>query len=132
MQSHLVPAQYFRDPEDLESYLENSNFLADINNEREVKNVTYKKNIEKLERFAMYMFANDTTVVPKETAVFQEVNTTSGHVTMLQDRLMYKEDWLGLRALDEGKKLHIEAVEGEHMQLSDEILTKVFKKYFGN
>ena len=132
VQSHLVPAQYFRDPEDLESYLENSNFLADINNEREVKNATYKRNIERLENFAMYMFANDTTVVPKETAFFQEVNTTSGEVTRLEDRLMYKEDWLGLRTLNEGKKLHIEAVEGEHMHLSDEILTKVFKNYFGN
>jgi len=132
VQSHLVPAQYFRDPEDLESYLENSNFLADINNEREVKNATYKRNIEKLESFALYMFANDTTVVPKETAFFQEVNTTSGEVTRLEDRSIYKEDWLGLRTLNEGKKLHIEAVEGEHMHLSDEILTKVFKKYFGN
>lgn len=132
MQSHLVPAQYFRDPEDLESYLENSNFLADINNEREVKNATYKRNIEKLESFAMYMFANDTTVVPKETAFFQEVNTTSGEVTRLEDRSIYKEDWLGLRILDDDKKLHIEAIEGEHMQLSDEILTKVFETYFSN
>jgi len=97
-----------------------------------VKNATYKRNIEKLENFAMYMFANDTTVVPKETAFFQEVNTTSGELTRLEDRLMYKEDWLGLRTLNDDEKLHIEAVEGEHMHLSDEILTTVFKTYFGN
>ena len=37
-QSFFVPAQYFRDPEDYQSYLDGSGFLADINNEREHKN----------------------------------------------------------------------------------------------
>ena len=131
VQSHLVPAQYFRDPEDVDSYLENSNFLADINNEREKKNTTYKKNIKKLENFVMYMFANDTVAVPKESAFFHEVNTTSGEVTKLQERQLYKEDWLGLKTLNEAGKLHFGTVDGQHMQLTDDILTKVFKGYFG-
>lgn len=130
VQSHLVPAQYFRDPEDVDSYLKNNNFLADINNEREVKNATYKENIEKLDNFAMYMFANDTVVVPKESAFFHEVNTTSGEVTKLQDRPMYKKDWLGLKTLDDARKLHSVQINGEHMHLSDQILTDVFKRYF--
>ena len=127
----MVPAQYFRDPEDVDSYLENSNFLADINNEREKKNTTYKKNIKKLENFVMYMFANDTVAVPKESAFFHEVNTTSGEVTKLQERQLYKEDWLGLKTLNEAGKLHFGTVDGQHMQLTDDILTKVFKGYFG-
>lgn len=127
-----MPAQYFRDPEDLDSYLENSNFLADINNDRTVKNATYKKNMEKLDNFVMYMFGNDTTVVPKESAFFHEVNTTTGEVTKLQDRPIYKEDWLGLKTLDEAKKLHIKTIDGPHMQLTDEVLEDVFKKYFKN
>ena len=131
VQSHLVPAQYFRDPEDVDSYLENSNFLADINNEREKKNTTYKKNIKKLENFVMYMFANDTVAVPKESAFFHEVNTTSGEVTKLQERQLYKEDWLGLKTLNEAGKLHFGTVDGQHMQLTDDILAKVFKGYFG-
>lgn len=129
VQSHLVPAQYFRDPEDLDSYLTYSNFLVDVNNEREIKNSTYKKNIEALENFAMYMFANDTTVVPKETAFFHEVNTTSGKVIKLQERQLYKEDWLGLKSLDEANKLHLNTIPGEHMQLAEDVLTEVFEKY---
>lgn len=131
VQSRLVPAQYFRDPEDLESYLENSNFLADVNNEREVKNATYKENMKKLDRFAMYIFKDDKTVVPKESAYFSEVNTTSEKVTGLRDRKMYVEDWIGLRWLDEEKKLEFREVDGEHMQLTEEVLVDAFQRYFG-
>ena len=129
-QSRLVPAQYYRDPEDLDKYLEHSNFLADINNERKVKNDTYKENLMKLRRFAMFMFANDTTVVPKESAYFSEVNTTSEAVTKLQERDIYREDWIGLRFLDEERRLDFRIAEGGHMQLSDQILTDAFNKYF--
>lgn len=129
-QSSLVPAQYFRDPADLDSYLENSNFLADVNNERELKNATYKRNLQRLDRFAMYIFADDKTVVPKESAWFSEVNTTTGEVTKLQDRQLYKDDWIGLRALDEEKRLDFRVTDGGHMQLSEEILVDAFKTYF--
>ena len=129
-QSKLVPAQYYRDPEDLDNYLEYSNFLADINNERKVKNHTYKENMMKLGRFAMFMFADDRTVVPKESAFFSEVNTTSEAVTKLQDRDIYQEDWIGLRFLDEKKRLDFRTAEGGHMQLSDNILIDTFNQYF--
>ena len=129
-QSKLVPAQYFRDPADLDSYLEYSNFLADVNNERGLKNALYKRNLRRLDRFAMYLFANDTTMVPKESAWFSEVNTTTGEVTKLQDRQLYKDDWLGLRALDQEKRLDFHVVDGKHMQLSEEVLVDAFKKYF--
>ena len=130
MQSKLVPAQYFRNPEDLENYLEYSNFLADLNNERKVKNSTYKKNMKKLERFVMYVFEDDETVVPKESGWFSEVNTTTEKVTKLQDTKMYKEDWIGLRWLDERERLDFRTIEGGHMQLSDEVLVDAFKRYF--
>ena len=129
MQSRLVPAQYFRDPADLDNYLEHSNFLADINNEREVKNQTYKENLKKLENFVMYLFDEDVTVVPKETGWFAEVN--DGEVTSLKERAIYKEDWLGLKELDEAGKLKFETIKGPHMALSDEVLNTTFEKYLG-
>ena len=130
MQNKLVPAQYFRNPDDLENYLEYSNFLADLNNERMVKNNTYKENIKKLERFVMYVFEEDETVVPKESGFFSEVNATTQKVTKLQDRKMYTEDWLGLRSLDENDRLEFKTIEGGHMQLSDKVLVDTFKNYF--
>ncbi|KFZ06556.1 hypothetical protein V501_07308 [Pseudogymnoascus sp. VKM F-4519 (FW-2642)] len=128
-QSRLVPAQYFRDPEDMENYLANSNFLADINNEREVKNEGYAANLRKLENFVMYMFDEDVTVVPKESAWFAEVNGTE--VTPLKERSIYTENWLGLKELDEAGKLKFLTVEGGHMRLNDEVLNRTFGNFFG-
>lgn len=130
MQTRLVPAQYFRKEEELEKYLESSNFLADLNNERKIKNATYRENMMKLEKFAMFMFEDDTAVIPKESAFFSEVNATTGAVTKLQDRSIYKEDWLGLKVLDEQKKLDFLITEGDHMQLGDKLLKDTCKKYF--
>lgn len=130
-QSRVVPAQYFRDPEDLESYLEHSNFLADINNERDVKNPDYKARLASLNKFVMYMFENDETVYPKESAWFAEFNKTTHNVTELRDRQIYKEDWIGLRELDKRGKLEFRTVSGAHMKLTEEDVVQVFKDYFG-
>ena len=129
-QSRLVPAQYFRDAEQIDTYLENSNFLADVNNERQIKNSTYKENMKSLERFVMYVFSEDTTVVPPESGWFSEVNATTGEETKLKDRTLYKEDWLGLRWLDEENRLDFRVADGGHMRLTDEILIEVFERYF--
>jgi palmitoyl-protein thioesterase len=129
IQSRLVPAQYFRDPLDIENYLEHSNFLADINNERILKNRTYKENLVKLENFVMYIFEDDETVVPMESGWFTEVNGTM--VVELRDRDMYLEDWLGLKELDERGALKFKTTAGGHMSLSEELLSDVFEKYLG-
>lgn len=132
VQNKVVPAQYFRDPEDLGSYLERSAFLADINNERDgERNVTYKENLAGLERFVMLMFEEDLTVVPKESAWFAEVNRTTGEITLLENRDIYKEDWIGLKSLGEKGKLEYLTIPGRHMELSDEGLKVLFKIYLG-
>jgi palmitoyl-protein thioesterase len=136
VQSRLVPAQYYRDldPETglaSDEYLEHSNLLADLNNERAVKNKTYADNIAKLEKFVMFEFADDTTVIPKESEWFAEVNETSVKVTPLKDRPIYKQDWIGLKKLDEKGGLVFKTAPGGHMQLSEEVLTATFKEYFG-
>ncbi|KAI0132795.1 Alpha/Beta hydrolase protein [Xylariales sp. AK1849] len=129
VQSHLVPAQYFRDPADLDTYIEASNFLADINNERVLKNKTYAENIAKLENLVMYMFEDDTTVIPKETAWFEEVNGTE-HIP-LRAREIYTEDWIGLRELDRKGGLKFRTTPGDHMQIDDKVLEDTFKEFFG-
>lgn len=136
VQGRLVPAQYYRttDPETggpTEEYLDNSNFLADANNERDVKNKTYAEQIAKLENFVMYMFENDTTVIPKETSWFAEVDTESGNVTDVRQRTLYKADWLGLQKLDKKGGLVFKTTPGQHMRLSDEVLLDAFRTYYG-
>ncbi|KAK0636796.1 Alpha/Beta hydrolase protein [Bombardia bombarda] len=128
-QSRLVPAQYYRDPAQYDKYLEYSNFLADINNERAFKKEKYKENIVKLENLVLYMFEDDTTVVPKETAWFEEVNGTE--VTPLRARKMYSEDWIGLRELDRKGGLQFRTAPGEHMRLEEKLLNETFAEFFG-
>ena len=52
-QKLLTFAAYWRSPLNYSSYLENNEFLADINNERETKNATYKANFESLNTLAL-------------------------------------------------------------------------------
>ncbi|KAM3423333.1 hypothetical protein BST61_g770 [Cercospora zeina] len=119
------------DAEPVEGYLAHSNFLADVNNEREVKNEVYKERLAGLERLVMVLFEEDTTVIPKESGWFAEVNGTTGEVTPLRERRIYKEDWIGLKKLDEKNGLVFETTKGDHMQLDDEVLARTFNKYFG-
>lgn len=95
-----------------------------------MKNETYKKNLASLNKFAMFMFEEDTVAVPKESSLFSEVNATTGEVTPLQDRPIYKEDWLGLKQLDEQGKLDFNTVPGQHMHLSKKVLRRAFEEYF--
>ncbi|CCF32968.1 palmitoyl protein thioesterase [Colletotrichum higginsianum] len=131
VQNRLVPAQYYRDPkpDQYEKYLESSNFLADINNERELKNVRYKKNIASLANFVMVMFEDDTTVIPKETAWFEEVNGTES--LPLRARPIYQEDWIGLRELDRKGGLRFRQIPGDHMELTQKNLNKTIQEFFG-
>ena len=131
VQSRLVPAQYYRDPENYAAYLDGSNFLADINNERKDKNTTYADNVAALSNLVMYTFEDDKTVVPRETSWFAEVNGTDPGITPLRERQLYKEDWLGLRRLDEKGGLRFRSITGEHMQISDEALNETMTDFFG-
>lgn len=136
VQSRVVPAEYYREVNKTTGlpsaeYLEHSHFLADVNNERAEKKSEYAKRLAKLEKFVMFVFEDDKTVVPKESGWFAEVNETSGVVTDLRERAIYKEDWIGLKALDEKGGLVFESVEGEHMELNRKDLERTFKKYFG-
>ncbi|KAF9914801.1 hypothetical protein BX616_007538, partial [Lobosporangium transversale] len=56
------------DPHNLQTYLERNIFLPDINNELESKNATYKNKLTSINKLVMFMFLQDITVKPKETA----------------------------------------------------------------
>ncbi|KAK1077144.1 hypothetical protein LTR33_008334 [Friedmanniomyces endolithicus] len=136
VQGRVVPAQYYRTVNEStgaasEGYLEGSGFLADVNNERVLKDASYVDKIAALERFVMWVFEEDKTVIPKESGWFAEVNGTDGVVTGLRDREMYKEDWLGLKRLDEKGGLVLKSTPGGHMDLNEEILAEAFGEYFG-
>lgn len=101
LQKHVVQAQYFKDPFQIKTYLEKNIFLPDINNEGPSMNSLYAENIKSLDSFIMYMFEDDGIVVPRESSHFGVYDASVEKVVPLRDQQIYKEDWIGLKALDE-------------------------------
>jgi palmitoyl-protein thioesterase len=65
----IVQAQYYKSHQVLEQYLRVNRFLTDINNELDMVTESYRQNLSSLVMFVMFMFENDTVVVPKESSV---------------------------------------------------------------
>uniref|UniRef100_A0A915PND1 Palmitoyl-protein thioesterase 1 n=1 Tax=Setaria digitata TaxID=48799 RepID=A0A915PND1_9BILA len=106
VQNTIVQAQYWHDPLDEAAYRQNSIFLADINNERNL-NETYKANLLKLENLVLVKYLNDTMVVPKESA-----------------------DRIGLRQLFENERLHFLAFDGQHLQMDEsKFVSQIINKF---
>ncbi|OBZ68161.1 Palmitoyl-protein thioesterase 1 [Grifola frondosa] len=132
-------AQYFRDPSQLEFYLESNRFLTSINNEIPASaNSTYMQNLASLNKLVLVLFSADKTVVPKESSWFGSyavANDTEARddKTIVPMRLqpLYTEDWIGLRTLDERGDVLLETCEGEHMQLSSECWQPLVKRFVG-
>ncbi|KFH69155.1 hypothetical protein MVEG_05956 [Podila verticillata NRRL 6337] len=122
VRDHIIQAQYYKDPRNLQTYLERNIFLPDINNELDTKNVTYIKHLTSLNALVMFMFSDDITVKPKETAWFG-FQDEDGEVIDLIDQDLYKEDWLGLKKMDHEGRLIFDVLEGEHMRFSLEDFT---------
>ncbi|WZN64525.1 palmitoyl protein thioesterase [Chloropicon roscoffensis] len=123
LQRRVVQAQYFKDPRKMDEYLQKNVFLPDINNEKAL-NEDYKRNLARLDLLMLLMWKNDTTVVPRESSLFGVLNATSGVIVPLREQPLYKEDRLGLRALDERGALIMDVMEGEHMELNWEFFNE--------
>ncbi|XP_061597086.1 palmitoyl-protein thioesterase 1 [Cololabis saira] len=118
VQKHLVQAQYWHDPLHEDLYQQHSLFLADINQERGI-NETYRKNLQQLEKFVMVKFLNDTMVDPVASEWFGFLKAGQAKETeTLQESQLYKQDRLGLAAMDAAGKLVFLATEGDHLQFS--------------
>lgn len=123
IQKRLVQAQYWHDPLNDDLYKKHSLFLADINQERAV-NETYKKNLQRLEKFVMVKFLQDSVVDPLVSEWFGFLKTGQAKETeTLQESLLYTEDRLGLQAMDKAGKLVFLSSEGDHLQFTREWFT---------
>ena len=71
VQSFLVQAQYWHDPLHFDTYVEKSQFIAEVNNEKAVKNETYAVNLASLENFVMVKHNQDSMVEPRESSHFE-------------------------------------------------------------
>jgi len=106
IQSWLAPAQFWKDPYDLDDYLSVSLFLPDLNNEKAEKNQQYKTNFVSINQLVLIYSTNDTTIRPKESGWFSSYKENSLEVIPVQETPFYQEDWIGLRTLDEQGKIY--------------------------
>jgi len=111
-------AAYWKDPFSLDDYLKYNIFLADINNEREEKNSTYKKNLASLNYLLLEYSTIDNIVIPMQSPwfYFYAANTDTTLVPMNQSQL-YEEDWIGLKALNDQGKLGMVGVDCDHQDI---------------
>ncbi|EQL03833.1 alpha/beta-hydrolase [Ophiocordyceps sinensis CO18] len=93
------------------------------------RNDTYRRNLARLANFVLYMFDADTTVVPRETSWFAEVNGSD--VVPLRKRQLYRDDWLGLRQLDSKGRLFFRSLPGDHMDIPLQTLNDTMVDFFG-
>ncbi|KIY67317.1 alpha/beta-hydrolase [Cylindrobasidium torrendii FP15055 ss-10] len=154
VQKNIIMAQYYRDPAHMETYLEANHFLPDINNEREERNATYAENFVTLNALVLMIFDEDQTVVPKESAWFgseavlkkdgyfspenQQVLDSNSDISSIAPTLvhmrqqpLYKEDWIGLRTLDERGAVVFGTCHGQHMQIKRECWEPLVRKWVG-
>lgn len=116
LQRDLVQATYWHDPLHEEEYRQKSSFLSGINNEVFI-NQTYIENLDKLEKFVMVMFLNDTIVQPKESQWFGFYSPGQDTIIRPLKESPVFED-LGLNRLDGDGRLIYLSVEGDHLQMT--------------
>jgi len=123
-------------------YYDHNKFLTVINGEVEGRrNETFKRNLLDLENFAMIMFDQDSTVVPKESSWFGSYAPPQEHdrkkpwwredILPMREQPLYQEDWIGLRELDETARVALVTCQGQHMQISRECYLPIIEKYVG-
>ncbi|KAF2071137.1 hypothetical protein CYY_007543 [Polysphondylium violaceum] len=120
VQSHLVQAEYWQDPMKYDEYLEKSQFLADINNARSVKNETYKLNFQSLNQLALVLFTQDTMVIPRESEWFGFYQPNTLDIIPMEKTDLYVEDWIGLQYLDQNNRITKLSCDGNHLQFTDD------------
>ncbi|WLF78179.1 hypothetical protein PVL30_001908 [Lodderomyces elongisporus] len=131
VQKTILPAQYFRDPYNIDKYLEHSHYLADINNERNEKNASYIENLASLNKLILVTFTKDTTVVPKESAMFCDTDPILEQTIPFDKTELYVNDYIGLKKLHGKNAVEFLTIEDGHMSISEEFIVDVASKYFG-
>lgn len=129
VQERVIQAQYWHDYTDEDEYTSKNIFLPDLNQEKTV-NSTYKANMMRLEKFVLVRFLKDTMVVPGISEWFGFYKPGKGkEIYNLTESDLYKQDKLGLKTLDDQKKLHFESFDSDHLQMTEEQLRNLIRKY---
>lgn len=132
-QEHLSVSGYWRDPTDLINYLRNCSYLPSLNNERSsIFSSQYKANLLSVTNYVLIWSPNDEVLTPPESGKFS-VFDENYNIIPLTKTILYKEDLIGLRTLDEREQLGIYETNCSHADHNDPVcfdqLYEIFKVY---
>ncbi|KAG5440716.1 hypothetical protein PCK2_000152 [Pneumocystis canis] len=78
----------------------------------------------------MVEFSDDELIIPKESCTFNDYDEISQKTLYLRENPFYKEDWIGLKQLDERNALFQITIPGKHMEIDYPVFVYIVKKYF--
>lgn len=128
IQENSIQAQYFRDVENFDTYLQKSVFLKYVNNEL-IKDLDYYNNMIVLNKFVMVMFDRDETLVPKESAWFFDLEQDTGEIIPFEETESYIYDMIGLKYLHSKNKIDFLKIDDLHLKLSEKDMAYLAKNY---
>jgi len=117
VQHFVGPAGYFKNPGDFTDYQKYSSFLANLNNEVDNKNPEYKERMINLDKVVLIKFNADTMILPGETAWFSFYDANQNLVNY-KDTELYKQDFVGIKTLDERGAINFASLPGNHLNFS--------------
>jgi palmitoyl-protein thioesterase len=104
-------------------------FLPYLNNEKpESYDATINNRFGGLNGALLIMFSNDTMIYPKETAWFHELQA-DGTILPVEQTEFYKNDYIGLKTLNEAGKVKFVEFDGDHLQFSYEQIETVIAPF---
>ena len=112
----LRSADFWRNPKNYSTFLKNSRFLAQANNEVNFDQ-TRKDKWMKLSNAMFIKFDHDTVIAPTESEWWGQYDEDY-HVMTRQQTRLYKEDLLGLKAIEQQGKVNYLSLPGDHMQFN--------------
>ncbi len=120
VQNGVGPAGYYRDNFHLKSYLDKNNFLVELNNEKNF-NQNYYDRMSNLTSLVLIKFNNDTMIYPPETSWFQSLDDDNNLISLSKSEFFVK-DLIGIRKLYEKGAIKFIALDGEHLDFTNEDL----------
>jgi len=123
-------ASYWKDPFEYDLYVESNMFLADINNEKLIKNETYKKNMLTLNSILLVYSEEDDIVIPDLSPWFYFfANGTDFILTPFNESATYENDFIGLRTLYQQEKMEFVGVPCGHNEIPSESCKPYYDEY---
>ena len=73
----------------------------------------------------LVMFSEDHMVYPKESEWFQTLDS-KGNLLNLEDSDFYKQDYIGVKTLNEAGKIKFVSIKGDHLRFQESDIENTF------